>query len=78
MMLTPMGGAVASFGPTGLSLPTLQRELYVRLYPKLLSGMSLGEAVRESKAEFLAVWPHEREFLNGWVLLGDPDVRLPR
>jgi len=78
MMLTPMGGAVASFGPTGLSLPTLQRELYLRLYPKLLSGMTLGEAVRETKTEMLATHPGEREFLHGWVLLGDPDVRLPR
>lgn len=78
MVLVPMGGAVASFGPTGLSLPTLQRELYLRLYPKLLSGMTLGEAVRETKTEMLATHPTEREFLHGWVLLGDPDVRLPR
>ena len=77
-MLVPMGGAVASFGPTGLSLPTLQRELYLRLYPKLLAGMTLGEAVRETKTEMLATHPTEREFLHGWVLLGDPDVRLPR
>ena len=78
MMLVPVGGAVASFGPTGLSLPTLQRELYMRLYPKLLAGMTLGEAVRETKTEMLATHPAEREFLHGWVLLGDPDVRLPR
>jgi len=78
MMLVPMGGAVASFGPTGLSLPTLQRELYLRLYPKLLAGTTLGEAVRETKTEMLATHPAEREFLHGWVLLGDPDVRLPR
>ncbi len=78
MVLVPMGGAVASFGPTGLSLPTLQRELYLRLYPKLLTGMTLGEAVRETKAEMLATHKTEREFLHGWVLLGDPDVRLPR
>jgi uncharacterized repeat protein (TIGR01451 family) len=78
MTLTPMGGAVASFGPTGLSLPTLQRELYLRLYPKLLAGLSLGEAVKETKAEMLATHPGEREFLHGWVLLGDPDVTLPR
>ena len=78
MVLAPMGGAVASFGPTGLSLPTLQRELFLRLYPKVMAGMSLGEAVREAKTEMLAAHPTEREFLHGWVLLGDPDVRLPR
>jgi uncharacterized repeat protein (TIGR01451 family) len=78
MVLTPMGGAVASFGPTGISLPTLQRELYLRLYSKLLAGQTLGESAREAKAEFLAAHPGEREFLHGWVLLGDPDVRLPR
>ena len=77
MVLTPMGGAVASFGPNGLSLPTLQRELYLLLYPKLLAGQTLGEAVREAKTEMLAVYPGEREFLHGWVLLGDPDIRLP-
>jgi hypothetical protein len=78
MVLVPMGGAVASFGPTGLSLPTLQRELYVRLYPKLLAGLSLGEAVRQTKGEMLLANPGERAFLHGWVLLGDPDVYLPR
>ncbi len=78
MVLTPMGGAVASFGPTGLSLPTLQRELYLRLYPRLLAGLPVGEAVRQAKTEMLAAFPGEREFLHGWVLLGDPDVRLPR
>jgi len=77
-MLAPMGGAVASFGPTGLSLPTLQKELYVRLYPKLMAGLSVGEAVRQAKVETLMAFPGEREFLNGWVLLGDPDVFLPR
>ncbi len=78
MVLVPMGGAVTSFGPTGISLPTLQRELYRRLYPKLLAGQTLGDAVRAAKTEMLAAFPGEREFLHGWVLLGDPDVRLPR
>lgn len=78
MVLAPMGGAVASFGPNGLSLPTLQHEFYLLLYPRLLSGETLGEAVRGAKTEFLAARPGEREFLNGWVLLGDPDVRLPQ
>jgi len=78
MVMTPAGGAVASFGPTGLSLPTLQRELHLLLYPRLLEGLSLGEAVREAKAAFLASFPGERDFLHGWALLGDPDVRLPQ
>ncbi|MBX7185463.1 MAG: DUF11 domain-containing protein, partial [Vicinamibacteria bacterium] len=77
MVLAPMGGAVASFGPTGVSLPTLQRELYLRLYPRLVAGDTLGEAARKAKAEMLAAFPSERAFLHGWVLLGDPDVRLP-
>lgn len=78
MVMTPAGGAVASFGPTGLSLPTLQRELHLLLYPRLLAGRTLGEAVREAKAAFLAAHPGERDFLHGWALLGDPDVRLPQ
>jgi len=78
MVMTPAGGAVASFGPTGLSRPTLQRELHLLLYPRLLEGLTLGEAVREAKAAFLAASPLERDFLHGWALLGDPDVRLPR
>ncbi len=78
MQLAPMGGAVASFGPTGLSLPTLQREVYRRLYPKLMSGVSVGEAVRQAKAEMLLANPAARDFLHGWVLLGDPDLTLPR
>ena len=43
-----------------------------------LVRQTLGESAREAKAEFLAAHPGEREFLHGWVLLGDPDVRLPR
>ncbi len=78
MVMTPAGGAAASFGPTGLSLPTLQRELHLLLYPRLLEGLTLGEAVREAKAAFLASFPGERDFLHGWALLGDPDVRLPQ
>lgn len=78
MVMTPAGGAVASFGPTGLSLPTLQRELHLLLYPRLLEGLTLGESVREAKAAFLAAFPDERDFLHGWALLGDPDARLPQ
>ena len=34
--------------------------------------------LKKTKAEVLAVFPNQREFLHGWVLLGDPDVFLPR
>ena len=55
LLLAPGKGAMAAFGPTGATDPTVQRELYERVYgPWLAGGATLGEAIRKSKIEALA------------------------
>ena len=78
LLLVPGGGALASFGPTGITDPNLQRVLFTKVYDKFLSeGLSLGEAVRQAKAESVAANPATKGVIEGWNLLGDPSLRLP-
>jgi hypothetical protein len=77
LLLARDGGAVAAFGPAGISNPSLQRGLYDRLYSWLQRGSSLGEAVRRAKAEALAADPRAVSVVEGFNLLGDPAFRLP-
>jgi hypothetical protein len=69
---------VASFGPAGITTPRQQEALARRVYPRFLSeGKTLGDAVREAKAEALAADPSTRAAVDGWNLLGDPALLLP-
>jgi hypothetical protein len=77
LLLAPNGGAVASVGPTGETDPALQLQFAALLYPKLLSGLALGEALRQAKAEALQANPQMQPVVEGWSLLGDPSLRLP-
>ena len=77
LLLAPGGGALASVGPTGETDPALQAQLAARLYEKLLSGLTLGEALRQAKAEALKANPQMWPVVEGWSLLGDPALRLP-
>jgi hypothetical protein len=71
------GGAVASFGPAGISDVDPQVAFYQQLYTRLFQpGMTLGEAIRQAKAAALAD-PLTRPVVEGWNLLGDPALRLP-
>ena len=76
LVLVPNGGALASVGPTGITDPVLQGQLAARLYGKLLSGLTLGEALRQAKAEALKANPLMSPVVEGWNLLGDPALRL--
>lgn len=74
----PSGGALASFGPAGITSPdgqvALMQALYARLYAQ---GLPLGEAVRQAKVELMQRDPERyRAVVEGWNLLGDPEVRL--
>ncbi len=78
LLLVPGGGALASFGPAGITDPSLQRPMLMKVYQKFLSGgLSLGEAIRQAKAESLAADPATKVVIEGWNLLGDPSLQLP-
>ena len=58
LLLQPGGGALASFGPAGITPPARQAPLVARVYDELRSpGTSLGEAIRRAKARR---WPSSR------------------
>jgi hypothetical protein len=77
LLLAPRGGALAAFGPSGISDPALQRELQARLNELFVRRrLPLGEAVRRAKAEALAARPEMRPVVEGFNLLGDPSLRL--
>ena len=78
LLLHPKGGAVASFGPAGITTPRQQQALARGVYARfLLGGRTLGDSVREAKAEALAADPSTRSAVDGWNLLGDPALLLP-
>lgn len=78
ILLIPQGGAVASFGPTGITDPALQAELASVLYQEFFTKKrTLGEAIRRAKAAVIADNPAMRPIVEGWNLLGDPALRIP-
>ncbi|HEX9186594.1 MAG TPA: C25 family cysteine peptidase [Vicinamibacteria bacterium] len=78
LLLAPRGGALASFGPAGITTPRQQRPLARGVYERFLAGgMTLGDAVREAKAEALATDPTVLPAVDGFNLLGDPALKLP-
>jgi hypothetical protein len=78
LLLAPRAGALASVGPTGITDPLPQSSLYMRVYRYFLNGVSLGESVRRAKAEALRADPGSRPVVEGWSLLGDPALTIPR
>jgi hypothetical protein len=78
LLLLPQGGAVASFGPAGISSPGSQQLLIDAVYRQLRPGMRLGELVRRAKAEALTKSPGSApNVVEGFNLLGDPALVLP-
>jgi hypothetical protein len=79
LLLVPAGGALASFGPAGITAPVLQQELFSRMYPAFLDqGLPLGEAIRQAKSAALGANVATRPVVEGWNLLGDPALQVPR
>jgi len=80
LVLLPHGGALASFGPAGISSPASQQPLIDAVYRNLFSGKwTLGEALRRAKVEALSADPKWAPYVvDGFNLLGDPALRLPR
>jgi hypothetical protein len=77
LLLQPGGGAVASFGPAGITPPARQAPLIERVYAELRTpGIALGEAIRRAKAAAVADEPSAREVIEGFHLFGDPALVL--
>ncbi|MGE0452073.1 MAG: C25 family cysteine peptidase [Vicinamibacteria bacterium] len=76
LVLLPNGGAVASFGPAGISDAGAQAVLARELYARLRPGVTLGDAIRDAKAAASAA-PNALPAVLGFNLLGDPALRLP-
>lgn len=77
LLLKPGGGAVAAFGPAGITDAPLQAALYERLYDELLRGrVALGEAIRRAKARAVEEDPRSVPVVEGWNLLGDPSLTV--
>jgi hypothetical protein len=78
LLLLPDGGALASFGPAGISSPGSQRPLVEAVYRNLRPGIRLGDLLRHAKAEALAADPRSGpNVVEGFNLIGDPALRLP-
>ena len=79
LLLVPGGGPVASFGPAGISAPAQQRGLSEGVYRGFVGeGLPLGEAIRRAKSGALDGDPSVRGVVEGFNLLGDPALKLPR
>jgi uncharacterized repeat protein (TIGR01451 family) len=78
LMLNPEGGALASFGPAGITNTKVQQVLFDRLYDEMLAspGIPLGEAIRRAKRTALGDDVDAFYAVEGFNLLGDPAIRL--
>lgn len=76
LIFNPNGGAVAFWGSTSFTPPTIQSIYQSSFYLNMASSKdeSLGELVKMSKIEAGLSSPFE-EILYSWVILGDPLVR---
>ncbi len=78
LLLQPGGGALAAFGPAGITPPARQAVLVDKLYLELGRGdLTLGEAIQRAKRAALEEDPRTSEVVDGFLLFGDPALRLP-
>jgi hypothetical protein len=78
LVLLPHGGAVASFGPVGITNPLTQKPLYEALYRHLIEDkLPLGVAIQLAKREAMAADPRAQSVVDGFGLLGDPAIQVP-
>jgi hypothetical protein len=74
LILKPQGGAIAAFGPAGITDQAEQALLYGPFYERMRGGGSLGEIIRDAKAMAVARNPRARPAAVGFNLLGDPTL----
>jgi uncharacterized repeat protein (TIGR01451 family) len=78
LVTAPGAGAVASFGPVGITAPLAQRTMYDEVYRRLLPSttLRLGDVILQAKRAALAKDARTRTVVEGWILLGDPALPL--
>ena len=70
-------GAIAYWGPTGVSTSTGQQPLAVRFYEELFDSPTFGAAILTTKRTVdLGGDATRRVYLDTWTLLGDPELRV--
>jgi hypothetical protein len=72
LLLAPQGGALATFGPTGISDPGRQALLAEHVLKGVVNGVPLGESIRQAKAQVLLQHAGMQGVVEGFTLLGDP------
>ena len=79
LLFLPNGGVLASFGPAGITGPAGHRVLSEKVYAELYRpGMTIGEAIRLGKTATADGRQSTREAVEGFNLLGDPALAVPR
>ena len=77
LLLSGEHGAAAVLGATTLTEAFSDEELGKRFMPRLVQpGARIGSALLAAKADLAASYPHMRDVLLGWTLLGDPAARV--
>ena len=72
-------GAAAMLGSTTVSFAASERELGLRVMPKLaVPGKSIGDALQEAKEQLAATYPSMMDALLGWTILGDPTMEVAK
>jgi len=69
-------GAVGVLGATTLTSARNEKQLAVLFFKYIERGDSLGEAMKNAKAEFAATDPTALDVILGWTLLGFPELAL--
>ena len=78
LVTAPGAGAVASFGPVGITAPLAQRTMYNEVYARLLPSttLRLGDVILQAKRAALMKDGRTRAVVESWILLGDPALPL--
>jgi len=75
-MMEGAQGAVGVLGATTLTSARNEQQLATKFYKYIQQGESLGEAMKNAKAEFAATDPNALDVILGWTLLGFPELTL--
>ncbi|GAB4305593.1 MAG: hypothetical protein Kow0090_21090 [Myxococcota bacterium] len=77
LTLAKNGGALAFIGPLSLSYTSLQATFARTLAENLKQYPRIGDALKKTIEQLLSETETERDFVENWVLLGDPLMKSP-
>jgi hypothetical protein len=68
-------GAAAVTGATTITEASSERRLGALMMPKMMtSGVRIGDAMQDAKAELSRTHPKLADVILGWTILGDPTL----